>query len=173
MTRTKAGTHLYNGMMRACGFLGRHIWLYHLLSYTWGVLMTAAGWLTLLFCRLFLGAKIHSHGPAHYVMIGDNWGGLEMGNCFLVADNMGDSWTAHTKNHELGHNFQNAVLGPFIVFVVMIPSACRYWHQRISRKRGRVFPSDWYDSAWFEGSASDAGTRYMSEHPDSKPTERG
>ena len=154
---------MYSLTMRAGRFLGRHMWLYYLLSYTWGIIMTLIGWAALLFCRVLLDKRIDRHGPACYAMVGDSWGGVELGKCFLVADNMGESWTEHTKNHEMGHSFQNAIYGPFSIFIVAIPSACRYWHQRIMRKRGKSFPSDWYDSAWFEGSATDMGDWYMNE----------
>lgn len=163
MERSKIGGCMYSFTMRVGKFLGRHMWIYYLLNYTWGIIMTFIGWAALLFCRMFLDKRIGRHGPACYVTIGDNWGGLELGKCFLVADNMGERWTEHTKNHEMGHSFQNAIYGPFAIFIVAIPSACRYWHQRIMRRRGKSFPSDWYDSAWFEGSATDMGDWYMNE----------
>lgn len=163
MKRSKIGSLMYSLTMSIGKFLGRHMWLYYLLNYTWGIIMTLIGWVVMFLCWLLLVKDVHKHGPSHYIMIGDNWGGLELGKCFLVADNMGESWTEHTKNHEMGHSFQNAIYGPFVIFLVAIPSACRYWYQTIARKRGKSFPSDWYDSAWFEGSATDIGDWYMNE----------
>ena len=32
----------------------------------------------------------------------------------------------HVNKHELGHSYQNAILGPFMPFMVAIPSAIRY-----------------------------------------------
>ena len=151
---------MYLLMMRAGKFLERHMWLYYLLNYTWGMITTLTGWLTIFFCWLVLAKDIHRHGPAHYIAIGDNWGGLEFGVCFLVANNMGEAWTLHTKQHETGHSFQNAVLGPFMIFLVAIPSACRYWYQVIAGKHGKTFSADWYDNAWFEGSATRIGEEY-------------
>lgn len=147
-------------MMRAARFLMRHMWLYYILNYTWGIVMTLIGWLTMFFCWMLLSLDVERYGPSHYVSVGDNWGGLELGVCFLVANNMGEEWTLHTKRHEMGHSFQNAVLGPFAILLVAIPSACRYWYQIIARKRGKAFPADWYDSVWFEGSATQAGEEY-------------
>ena len=57
-----------------------------------------------------------------------------------------------TNNHELGHTFQNAILGPFFIFIVAIPSAIRYWYRRFSKK---TKPE--YDAIWFEGSATSIG----------------
>lgn len=163
MKRTKLGTALYEFTNKAGKFLGNHLWLYYFLNYTWGIIMSLVGWIALGFCKMILKKKISKHGPSHYVIVGSNWGGLELGQNFLIADGMGKDWTEHSKNHELGHTFQNAIYGPLFVFLVAIPSAVRYWHQRIGRKKGKAFPSDWYDSAWFEGSATHIGTEYMKE----------
>lgn len=74
-----------------------------------------------------------------------------MGTMFL-RDN---SNYISTNNHEYGHTFQNAILGPFFIFIVAIPSAIRYWYQEI-RRRQYKHTTD-YDLIWFEGSATDIG----------------
>ena len=168
MKRTKLGQSFYNFTMKVSKFLGKHLWLYYILNYTWGIIMTLIGWIVILFCAIFLNSKIQKHGPAYYVMIGDNWGGLELGKSFLVADNMGDSWTKHTKNHELGHTFQNAIYGPFVIFLVAIPSMCRYWYDRLEKKHASERGSNWYDSAWFEGSATDMGNWFIKENENNR-----
>ena len=40
--------------------------------------------------------------------------------------------------HEFGHSFQNAILGPFMIFLVSIPSAIRYWYQTIRESKGKT-----------------------------------
>lgn len=96
-------------------------------------------------------------GPAHYAILGNNWGGVSLGINFFVADKMGKDWTLHTKKHELGHTFQNAIFGPFAIFLIYIPSCIRYWYREFSKK---VQPP--YDLIWFEGSATEIGTQYIS-----------
>ena len=70
-------------------------------------------------------------------------------------------WFEHTRRHEFGHSLQNLIFGPFTLFVVGIPSACRYWYQRIMQNKGKKFPADWYDSIWFEGGATKTGTKFI------------
>ena len=72
-----------------------------------------------------------------------------MGTMFL-RDN--SNYIISTNNHEYGHTFQNAILGPFFIFIVAIPSAIRYWYREFSKK---TQPD--YDAIWFEGSATEIG----------------
>ena len=125
--------------------------------------MTLAGWVSLGIMKLFTikKSKFGKFGPAHYLMFGNNWGGLEFGINFFVADNMGDEWTLHTKKHELGHTFQNAIYGPFVIFISFIPSAIRYWYQHFRAKKNKSNKP--YDLAWFEESATDVGYLYNYE----------
>ena len=125
--------------------------------------MTLIGWLIMFFCWLLLVKDVQKWKPTHYIMLGDNWGGLELGVCFLVADGMGINWTLHTKCHETGHSFQNAILGPFMIFLVSIPSAIRYWVQLINKKLKHDERNKDYDCFWAEESATDIGTRYFKE----------
>lgn len=155
--RTKYGKFMFNLVLRGSKFLMKHMWLYYLLSYTWGIIMTLIGWIVLGFIRLFLYKKVvewGKFGPCHYAMLFDYWGGLELGTNFLVADKMGKDWTLHTKQHETGHTFQNALLGPLAIFLVFIPSAIRYWLDV------KVKINNPYDAIWFEGSASSIGEYY-------------
>lgn len=139
-------------------FLEKHKWLYYLLAHTWGIVMTLAGYLVAL-CLLICGIKpIGYHGIFHF-RLKKNWGGLNFGMCFLRDTTS----TEHVTKHELGHTYQNCVLGPLFLFIVAIPSACRYWYQTIAEKHGKTFAYDWYDSAWFEGSATEIGTYIVDE----------
>ena len=98
------------------------------------------------------------YGPCHYLILGNNWGGLELGTNFLVAGGMGDYWTQHTKEHESGHTFQNAIWGPLAVFLIFIPSCIRYWMDVKGKLKSE------YDAIWFEGNATTIGHEYYENY---------
>jgi len=159
--RTAYGRFMFNMTLKASRFLMKHMWLYYILNYTWGILTAIMGWIVLGFIRIFFKNKIvekGKFGPCHYLMFGDSWGGLELGTNFLVADGMGESGALHTKCHECGHTFQNAILGPFAIFLVFIPSCIRYWLSVFG-----VIDKP-YDAIWFEGSATTIGTEYYKHY---------
>lgn len=163
--RTKYGKFMFNLSLKGSRFLMKHMWLYYLLNYTWGIIMTLIGWIVLGFVRLFLCKKVVEHGkfgPCHYAMLFNNWGGLELGTNFLLADNMGEDWTLHTKQHETGHTFQNALFGPLAIFLIFIPSAVRYWINTIRSHNGKENKP--YDLFWAEGSASTIGKEYYTNY---------
>lgn len=141
-------------------FLGICYWIGQL---TWGFLMTISGLLTALFILIFMRKKafFHRNGYSFIIEIGGNWGGLELGAVALCGNYSitNTYWFNHTRKHEFGHSLQNLIFGPFQLFVVGIPSAIRYWYQRIMQKKGKYFPSTWYDSVWFEGTATRWGTK--------------
>lgn len=154
MKRTKAGERLYAAAV-ACGrFLSKRAWLWHLLSATWGLPMTLAGALATLLA-LCLGGKARVFHGTVQTEVGGPWGGVSLGLFALVGSGMGDSWERHTREHEVGHSFQNAALGPIFPFAVGLPSAVRYWRDRSMRRRGLTPPP--YELIWFEASATDAG----------------
>lgn len=134
-------------------FLEKHKWLYYLLAHTWGIIMTLIGYIVALIL-ICMGVKPIKYNGIFHFRLKENWGGLDFGMCFLRDTTSTESVT----KHELGHTYQNCVLGPFFIFLVAIPSACRYWYQVISRNHGKSFSNDWYDSIWFEGSATEIGT---------------
>lgn len=125
--------------------------------------MTIPGLLITGFCILFLKGKPHKNGFSYIVEIGGNWGGLELGAVALCGNySQGNlSWFDHTRKHEFGHSVQQLIFGPLQAFVVGIPSAIRYWYNRIASKKGKRFSSDWYDSIWFEGTATKWGTSWV------------
>lgn len=149
--RTRFGRFMYSLVSR-CGYcLVRHQRLAKFLSLTWGILGLLIGLIEMLIVLILpKKKKFGNFNGFPYVMFGDNWGGLSGMLWFFVADGMGDEWTKHVKEHECGHCFQNAILGPFMPFLVMIPSVIRYW---MKTKKP-------YDSAWWEGTASDIGSYY-------------
>ena len=162
--RTKFGKFMYNITFKASKFLMKHMWLYYVLNYTWGIITTIIGWIVYVFVRLFLHTRVSEKGkfgPCHWLMIGSNWGGVSIGRIFLVADYMGKVWTLHTKCHETGHSFQNAIWGPLAIFLIYISSVCRYWYQVYCNKKCVVLSNEWYELFWAEQSATDIGVHYL------------
>ena len=147
--------------------------MFWVVSLTWGIIMTSIGLiatgslnLVKLIAKLFkkdLKIKTHINGCALITEVGGNWGGLELGAVALCGNysETSPNWFEHTRRHEFGHAVQHLIFGPFFIFVVAIPSACRYWYQRIMQGKGKYFASDWYDSIWFEGGATRWGTKVV------------
>ena len=79
----------------------------------------------------------------YYVKVSpDYWGGFEMGLMFVR-----DQCSYYTLNkHEFGHTFQNCLLGPFMPFLVSIPSAIRYWYRELKYERKSLIPPTDYDA---------------------------
>jgi len=160
--RTWMGNVMYTITKFFANILIKYRWLYYVLNYTWGLGMTIVGWLVYWFTRIFLCLYIDEHGKfghCHYLMIGDNWGGLSLGTNLFIASRMGDECTYHTKCHETGHTFQNAIWGPFAIFLIYIPSVIRYWYQTIRSKHNKSNVK--YDCFWAEESATDIGTKFI------------
>lgn len=149
--RTKYGQFMYALTYKSGLFLEKHKWLYYLLACTWGILMTLLG-LIITLILLCCGRKPHKYHGIYYFEVFKNWGGFEMGLMF-VRDTT--SYSSINK-HELGHTYQNCILGPLFPFLVAIPSAIRYWYRELSHNV--VKP---YDAIWFEGCATDLGETIM------------
>lgn len=129
---------------------------FYLLSFTWGLPMTLAG-LAVACGMLLTGHRIHRFGPCFYFERGKNWGGMTWGFVIVVCEGAGAGLLAH----ELGHAMQNCRFGPFMPFLVGIPSSLRYHARRIfTRMTGRE-PRRPYDAAWFEGQATAVGREYV------------
>lgn len=147
--------------------------MFWVVSLTWGILLTTIGGIGTLVLNIAQGVaklfkkdlkiKTHINGCTLITEVGGNWGGFEMG-AFAFCGNYSETskeWFEHTRKHEFGHSLQHLYMGPFFIFIVAIPSACRYWYQRIMIKKGKKFPEGWYDSAWFEGGATKWGTKVV------------
>lgn len=163
-TRTKFGRFMYDVITKASLYVAHHKPLFYFLSYTWGILTTIIGWIVIGFVNLFMRKEIIEKGKfftAHYAMIGSGWGGIELGSNFLLSNCFSDKYNTHVKCHELGHTYQNAVLGPFAIILVAIPSVIRYWIQTIREARGLW--NEPYDLFWAEASASKIGETLLSE----------
>ena len=140
--------------------------LYWFLQLTWGSLMTFIGFLVTGFVILFLKGKVHKNGCTYIVEVGGNWGGLEFGAVALcggyTTKNPDEKWFQHTRRHEFGHSIQNIIFGPLTLFVVWIPSAIRYNYQKYRSKKG--LKNKDYDAIWFEGMATNLGTRFIDRY---------
>lgn len=122
--------------------------------------MTIPGLLVTGFCILFLKGKPHKNGYSYIVEIGGNWGGLELGAVALCGNysETDPYWFDHTRKHEFGHSVQQLIFGPLQVFIVGIPSAIRYWYQRLTPG-----PHQDYDAIWFEKTATNWGTKWIEQ----------
>jgi len=136
---------------------------YWFISLTWGLLLTLVGLIVTLFAIIFLNGKVHRNGFSYIVEIGGNWGGLNLGAVALCGGYTtkcpDEEWFEHTRRHEFGHSLQNLIFGPFMLFVVTIPSAIRYHYQNYRSRKG--LPNKEYDGIWFEGTASRWGTKVI------------
>lgn len=108
--------------------------LFYLLSFTWGLPMTLIGLIVAL-VLLITGHKPKKYGYCLHFEVGDCWGGLNLGIVFLTDKTP----STHTKNHEHGHGLQNCYFGPLTPFIVVIPSAYRYWLRECDYKNMNVF----------------------------------
>lgn len=151
--RTNIGNFMFDLVAYLSKPFIRHPWLIYLVNYTWGIIMTIVGWLVYLFCITFLHNKIdhkETFMHNHILFIGSKWGGFSIGMISIIANDMSEKSTQHTRCHETGHTFHNAILGPLAIFLVYIPSVIRYWRKNYTN----------YDDAWYESSASEVGTTY-------------
>lgn len=142
--------------------------VYWVLQFTWGALLTIPGLFLLLFLFIFRKIKkISSNGYSYIVEFGGNWGGVNLGllsfcgNYSSITDYA--DFFEYIRRHEYGHSFQNIIFGPLHLFIVAIPSACRYWYQVYKAKHGVFLGEDWYQSAWFESQATSIGYRKLGD----------
>lgn len=168
MKKTRLGYILEKSLTKAGTFVGKHKALYYILNFTWGLFANIIGGLVFL-CLLpwrlpikkniFLGAiendlllYTHKAGNKRYY-----WG-FSFGVFFFTC--MAASTGKPLKAHEVGHTCQNAILGPFQLFAIEIPSAIRYWYRIGLERRGKTLQTN-YDDIWFEGSATKIGKNLM------------
>ncbi len=129
-----------------------------MLTFTWGLPFTLLGLFAALFLRLS-GYTPKKHGYCFYFEVGENWGGINLGLFFIVDRRS----TRAIKNHEHGHAVQNCYLGPFMLFVVALPSLIRsrYRAHLIEKNDARAKTLPPYDSVWFEGQATMLGNEIV------------
>lgn len=155
---TKLGFKMYTLIGKLGVYVGSHPVLYYILNLTWGLPLTLLGYiLTLIMLPGTLEIKKYNYIYGVQLMVGRfdecSWG-FEMGTCFFTS--LGGYKYTDLKAHEFGHTCQNAILGPFQLFLVTIPSIIRFWWRRYLTKKGKTLKTN-YDEIWFERSASDIG----------------
>lgn len=129
--------------------------LFWLASLTWGGIWTIVGLLAAL-AMLVTGHKPMRFGHAVYFETRKTGGGgVNFGPIFVVSKNP----SIHTKSHEYGHGFQNICWGPLFFFVIAAPSffRCQKYNWVQKHKPDTYLPP--YDSIWFEGQATEWGTK--------------
>lgn len=132
------------------------LFLFYLLSFTWGILTSLVG-LFILLILMYLGYEPrHFHGRI-YIEVGKGWGGSDFG-CFFICE-QGASETL--KRHECGHGIQNIIFGPITPFIISIPSVVRYWYRELKYYKKNKSPKTSYDSIWFEKQATMFGDKYF------------
>ena len=129
---------------------------FYLLSFTWGLPMTMTGLAVACGMRL-TGHKAHRFGPCLYFEKGKGWGGMTWGFIIVACEGAEQRLLAH----ELGHAMQNCRFGPFMPFLVGIPSSLRYHARRLWKHVTGREPKRPYDAAWFEGQATAIGLEYV------------
>jgi hypothetical protein len=130
--------------------------VFYLLSFTWGLLMTIIGLIVALIL-IIAGYKPEKYGYCLHFKIGNYWGGISLGLVFITDKTP----SKHTKNHEHGHSIQNCYWGILFPFVIAIPSVVRYWYRELKYYRKGKAPTTDYDAIWFEGDATKRGTKFI------------
>lgn len=133
--------------------------LFYLLSLTWGLPMNLAGAFVAA-AMLLTGHRPRRFGPCVYFESGNDWGGMDWGMFIVVNKGAGPRLLAH----ELGHAMQNCRFGPFMLFLVGLPSSLRYWSRRFSARFKKRGPQKAYDAIWFERQATQTGLDYLAKN---------
>ena len=171
MKKSKIGSFMEKFTVKAATFIGVHKVLYYILNFTWGLLGNIIGGIVFL-CTLPIrlprkktmfiwsiqnNLAVHSTKVRNYLTY--NWG-FSLGIFFFTS--MGVYNNVNLCSHEFGHSCQNALYGPFQLFLVLIPSVIRYWW-RLSLEHHNKPLKTAYDDAWFEGSASKIGLNVLNK----------
>lgn len=126
--------------------------LFYLISFTWGVIASVAGLLIILFSLPF--GRVHRFHGRLYAVWGKGWGGFSSGPFFVIGEDC-----ISCAPHEAGHGLQNCIWGPLMLFIIMIPSAVRYWYLELKYYRKGLYKP--YDAVWFEKQATKWGEKYI------------
>jgi len=87
-----------------------------------------------------------------YFEIGKDWGAISLGWFFVCCEGMSE----RTKCHEVGHTLQNANIGGWKMIGLSLISIIRCWCHILLK-----IDSSMYDLWWFEGQATELGTKYV------------
>jgi hypothetical protein len=122
--------------------------------------MTLVGGIAALVLNIIGYRTSGKYGYCWVFKVGDRWGGASLGPVIIT----GKTFNSHTMKHEHGHAIQNCWFGPFMPFIVCIPSAIRYWYRELRYLRNGKTPPTAYDDAWFEGQATRVGTEFIKKN---------
>ncbi len=128
---------------------------YYLRSFTWGLPVNLGG-VMVAAVLLATGHKPERFGNCVNFTVGKNWGGGSAGIFMFTCENA----DTRLKEHEQGHSIQNCFYGPLMP-LVNLQSTTRYLYRAGIKKLhpGKRLPP--YDSAWYEGEATELGKAFM------------
>lgn len=124
--------------------------IYYILQWTWGIIQNVIG-LIMRFYVLskdknkdsfkFFGAQVTEWTKGH--------GSMGMG-MFIFYGHKGEKDEKEVLVHEYGHTWQSAILGPFYLLVIGIPSftwAFFPYFEKLRKEKGILYV-DFYPEAW-------------------------
>ena len=128
----------------------RHVILYRLWQWTWGLPQTLAGLLLALRYRRCPHRRV---GGALATLHDGAWGGVSLGMFIFVPGGLKPEREAALLAHEYGHTFQSALLGPLYLPVVGVPSflwanlpQCQRWRARRRIPYESRYPENWAEA---------------------------
>jgi hypothetical protein len=144
--------------------------LYYILTFTWGILPNILGLFVSLFFKYILKAETKMEYGRCVFIAGNDWGGLSLGNFVFMSKSAASD--SSILSHEIGHSLQNIIWGPLFLFVIGIPSATRCWYRETSAYIDHPEKHTDYDAIWFEGQATEWGTKYVEAYNVSKDVQK-
>lgn len=142
-----------------------NMFLFYLLSFTWGLLFTLVGLIVLLFIRIFLNRKVYKYrivaGRIAIIFKNRLPGGMNLGIVYIIDER--SQFDTTLQVHEIGHSIQNAWFGPLFIFLIGLPSLIRasLWDRIRARKYRKTGTYPSYYDIWFEKQATELGELYV------------
>lgn len=128
---------------------------FYILSFTWGLIISLSGCI-IAFLFLITGHKPKRFGYCIRFESSRLKGGCSAG--IFIFSKIEPSM--HLLCHEHGHGVQNCLYGPFMPFLVSIPSSTRYHYRNLKKKVLRRTNQTPYESIWFEAQATEFGEQF-------------
>lgn len=131
---------------------GFKLFIYYFLQWTWGILQNLAG----LGMRCYLLIKNRNRDKASFKFFGAQVTELEKGHgsmgmgMFIFLGHKGDKDEKEVLVHEYGHTWQSAILGPFYLIVIGLPSFTWAFLPVFNkmRKKKKIRYADFYPESW-------------------------
>lgn len=129
--------------------------VFYFLSFTVGLPMTLLGAVAAILMML-TGHKPFKFQRCFCFRVGKH-SGFSLGCFIFVGRKCGEALLVH----EFGHSIQNCMYGPFMPFIVGLPSSVRFHYRRFcTRVLKRRFKTP-YEGIWFEAEATALGKSYI------------